>query len=100
MISETRQNEASVVPSTGKPENLLWHYTIGYHLPEIIRTGAILPSIEFVPATERPVVWFSSNQEWEHSCDRGNKQLDMESLPDYVQEEIDGAKKERRTARF
>jgi hypothetical protein len=91
MINETKQDEASVVPSTGKPE-MLWHYTIGYHLPEILRSGVIRQAAT-LDADERPVVWFSSNQEWEHGCDRGGMRLDTESLPDYEREEIEEAKR-------
>ena len=40
-------------------------------LPTILRTQVILPATTGVPAGEKPVVWFSSRQDWEPSAAKG-----------------------------
>ena len=42
-----------------------WHYTKGRHLANILEDCVIRPATLFVPANERPIVWFSTNQQWE-----------------------------------
>lgn len=44
---------------------ILWHYTNGINLKRILEVKCIRPATTLVPKCERPVVWFSSNQEWE-----------------------------------
>ncbi|MFO1325426.1 MAG: hypothetical protein U1F15_15375 [Burkholderiales bacterium] len=44
---------------------LAWHYTIAMYLPAIIESGVLRPATANVPANERPVVWFSMNQDFE-----------------------------------
>ncbi len=44
---------------------LLWHYTTGTRFREIVETGEIRAATTFVDPRERPIVWFSSNQDWE-----------------------------------
>ena len=46
-------------------ETLLWHYTTGQGFIGVIDAGVIRPATARVAADERPIVWFSSNQEWE-----------------------------------
>jgi hypothetical protein len=42
---------------------LYWHYTA--RLKEILESGVILPATANVPEREIPIVWFSTNQDWE-----------------------------------
>jgi hypothetical protein len=44
---------------------LYWHYTTGDHFLSIVTDGVIVPATAFIEAHERPIVWFSANQEWE-----------------------------------
>lgn len=44
---------------------LVWHYSVGMCLREIIRSGTLLPATAFVPEQEAPVLWFSSRQTYE-----------------------------------
>ncbi len=44
---------------------LLWHYTTGQCFKDIVDDGVIRPSTARAAKGERPIVWFSSNQEWE-----------------------------------
>ena len=44
---------------------MLWHYTIGRCLVQILRDGYIRPARAGVPAGERPIVWFSQHRDWE-----------------------------------
>ncbi len=48
----------------------LWHYTIGAKLSAIWYSGEIRPATAGVPAGERPIVWFSFNQEWEITANK------------------------------
>jgi hypothetical protein len=44
----------------------LWHYTSeAHHLPLILRDGSIHPATVGIGTHERPVVWFSSRQDYE-----------------------------------
>ncbi len=55
---------SAAMPRHGE-STLLWHYTTGQCSIGIIESGVIRVATEKVPASERPIVWFSSNQEWE-----------------------------------
>lgn len=48
-----------------------WHYTTGHCAIQIVLSGLILPATECVPAREKPVVWFSLNQDWEPTATKG-----------------------------
>jgi len=50
---------------TRREKTIVWHYTTGQCSIGIIESGVIRPATDKVPAGERPIVWFSSNQEWE-----------------------------------
>jgi len=52
-------------PSSRDGTNLRWHYTKSIHLSVILRDGFIKPATAGVPAGEKPIVWFSSNSQWE-----------------------------------
>ncbi len=47
------------------PPQVLYHYTTGTKLKQIINTGCIRPSTAHVPAHEKPVAWFSTSSQWE-----------------------------------
>jgi hypothetical protein len=47
-----------------------WHYTTAEKFIQIARDGVIKPSPAYSPASERPIVWFSSNQEWERTANK------------------------------
>ena len=53
-------------PPTGPdpPENI-YHYTTGLKLKQIINSGHIRPSTAHVPPHEKPVAWFSTQDQWE-----------------------------------
>ena len=52
--------------STGPdpPENI-YHYSTGLKLKQIINSGHIRPSTAHVPLNEKPVAWFSTQEQWE-----------------------------------
>lgn len=52
--------------STGPdpPENI-YHYTTGLKLKQIINSGAIKPSTAHIEPNEKPVAWFSTQDQWE-----------------------------------
>ena len=43
---------------------ILWHYTKGFHFPEILKSGIIKPATLYIPY-RKPIVWFTANQYWE-----------------------------------
>ena len=47
-----------------------WHYTIGKWFQDIARDGFIKPATELICEQERPVVWFSTNPEWEATVNK------------------------------
>jgi len=61
---QSRAKHADDNPRQGE-NALLWHYTTGQCFESIVDDGVIRPATAWVRAGERPIVWFSSNQEWE-----------------------------------
>jgi hypothetical protein len=57
-------------------ETRLWHYTTGENLVQIVTDDAIKPATEHVPKNERPIVWFSLNQWWEPTANKGRRTAD------------------------
>jgi hypothetical protein len=51
--------------STGPDPPVVFHYTTGLKLKQIINSGGIKPSTAHVPPSEKPVAWFSTSPEWE-----------------------------------
>ena len=51
-------------PGPDPPENI-YHYTTGMKLRSIINSGCIRPSTAHVPPHEKPVAWFSTQDQWE-----------------------------------
>jgi CheY-like chemotaxis protein len=58
----------------GSGRKLLWHYTVGLHIHSILADGVIRPATAYVPRDQRPVVWFSSNPNWEETANKMIKQ--------------------------
>ena len=50
---------------------LRYHYTVGQCIKAIIGEGIIRPATARVPKGERPIVWFSSNPDWEQTANKG-----------------------------
>ncbi len=50
---------------------LRYHYTVGQWIKAIIGEGIIRPATQWVPKGERPIVWFSSNPDWEQTANKG-----------------------------
>ena len=48
----------------------LWHYTNGEALESILKSGALLPSLNQVPWFQKQAVWCSFNQVWEEAANR------------------------------
>lgn len=65
----TRGNQSRARHEDGKPRHgentLLWHYTTWQCFENIVDDGVIRPTTAWIADEERPIVWFSSNQEWE-----------------------------------
>jgi hypothetical protein len=57
-------------------ETRLWHYTTGENFVQIVTDDAIKPATEHVPKSERPIVWFSLNQWWEPTANKGRRTSD------------------------
>jgi len=52
-------------------EKLLWHYTTLWHLDDIFRAGRLKTASKGVRRGERRAVWFSSNQRFEGTVQKG-----------------------------
>lgn len=50
----------------------LWHYTIGFHYERILAEGLIKPATAGIDPGERLIVWFSKNQIWEPTAQKGD----------------------------
>src|SRR5580658_7140991 len=55
-----------------------WHYTTGEKFKQIVADGFIRCATVNVPPNEKPIVWFSTNQEWEPTA---NKMVYREGKP-------------------
>ena len=52
--------------STGPdPPEVIYHYTTGLKLKQIINSGAIKPTTAKIEPNEKPVAWFSTSPVWE-----------------------------------
>lgn len=49
---------------------IVWHYTIGSKLEQIMASGEIRAATTFISQGERPAVWFSSNPAWEETANK------------------------------
>ena len=53
-----------------------WHYTTGQKARLIFESGELKPTGAFIEAQEKPILWFSKNQDWEQTANK------MTMLPD------------------
>ena len=47
-----------------------WHYTTGQKAKMIFESGELKPTDAFIEAQEKPILWFSKNQEWEQTANK------------------------------
>lgn len=52
-------------PGDPRSTATVWHYTVGMHAEKILQFGLIRGATQHVPVNERPVVWFSMDQDFE-----------------------------------
>jgi hypothetical protein len=55
-------------PAGPDPPEHIYHYTTGLRLKQIINSGHIRPSTAHVPPNEKPVAWFSTQDQREPTC--------------------------------
>tara|TARA_B100001964_G_scaffold113158_1_gene126239 strand:- start:204 stop:719 length:516 start_codon:yes stop_codon:yes gene_type:complete len=48
-----------------------WHYTTGNCIIKIIDAGELVPATSNIPKNERPILWFSLDQVWELTANKG-----------------------------
>lgn len=60
---------------------LIWHYTNGLVIDEIVKAGFIKLATAGVDAGEKPAAWFSTNPTWDLSANRGNLLLKKSDFP-------------------
>jgi hypothetical protein len=63
---------------------MIWHYTKGTRIDAILEDGFIRPTSIGISKGERPIVWFSTRQDWEPTITAGLAE-DGITLEDYVQ---------------
>jgi hypothetical protein len=51
-------------------EGVVWHYTPGIRLREIVRSGFIKRADAGVVGGERPAVWFTRSESWEETANK------------------------------
>ena len=61
---------------TRDSDGIRWHYTTGSRFKQILESGVIRPATKFVPAGERPVVWFSTEPVWEPTANKMRQNRD------------------------
>jgi hypothetical protein len=60
---------------------LVWHYTNGLVIEDILKDGVIKLATAGIKPPERPAAHFSTNPHWDHSADRGNVSLKKNDYP-------------------
>ena len=60
---------------------LAWHYTVSIRAAGILSAGELRPSTAFVPASEIPIVWFSTRQHWEPTANKALQNADGHRVP-------------------
>ncbi len=51
-------------------QQLIWHYTTGQRLLQIMQDGVLRQSTAYVPDRVRPAVWFTLAPEWEETANK------------------------------
>lgn len=63
---------------------MIWHYTSSESFISIANDGLVLPTTLYVPAGERPIVWFSTEDFWEPTatkkCSLTGKMLTLDEM--------------------
>ena len=54
------------------PPEYIYHYTTGLKLRSIINSGAIKPTTAKIEPHEKPVAWFSTQDQWEPTCTKAS----------------------------
>ena len=47
-----------------------WHYTTGEKANLIFKSGELQPTAAYIEEREKPILWFSINQEWEQTANK------------------------------
>ena len=50
---------------------IVWHYTTKDKMSEICDSSELRPATAFVDPDEKPILWFSFDQFWEYSANKG-----------------------------
>jgi hypothetical protein len=50
---------------------ILWHYTVGNFLNQILEDGLIRPTTLYVSPREKPCAWFTASSSWEETANKG-----------------------------
>jgi len=58
-----------------------WHYTTGEKAKLIFESGELKPTGAFIEAHEKPILWFSTNQDWERTANKWIMAPDGKILP-------------------
>lgn len=58
-------------PNEARPAKLVWHYTYGAAFNGIKKDGIICQATAFIPDSELPITWFSTEQYWEPTVTKG-----------------------------
>lgn len=53
------------IPAGPDPPEIIFHFTTGTKLRQIINSGCIKPTTAKIEAHEKPVAWFSTSGQWE-----------------------------------
>jgi hypothetical protein len=56
------------IPAGPDPPEHVYHYTTGTRLRSIINSGGIKPTTAKIEPHEKPVAWFSTQDQWEPTC--------------------------------
>lgn len=50
---------------------IVWHYTTAPNFFKIVESRLLLPTDSFIEEGEKPILWFSSDQYWELTANKG-----------------------------
>ena len=61
--------------------DLVWHYTTGEKFVAICESGVLMQTSVGLPKNEKPVLWFSKNQNWEPTANKICLSQDGKMIP-------------------
>ncbi len=64
-VTLTPLSNAGHIAAGPNPPKQVYHYTTGLKLRSIVSSGQIAPSAAKIEPHEKPVAWFSTQEEWE-----------------------------------